>query len=224
MMKHQIRIRKSLALAVILWLGAALPGAWAINCPGCSQKDLPELLMACPGCGANLHTSESLVKARSNAALVVEILYTGDKPDKLPEYGKIFINRKYRGNIPLVEKEPREKILLESGRTGLGFDFTGVYRSEFRGLDSGLYNIHVEMVFRSLGGLYKDHRRVEFRRISLNPEEKTVIRHSFTGPGDFSKKKKPAEPKKGRPTTQFLDGIYLKKATGTLSLEIPLID
>jgi len=190
----------------------------ALDCKNCGEKDIPTLLFACPKCGGQLHSVESRVQARSTATLVIELFYTGERPDDLPEYGKLFINRKFRGNIPLVEREKKDPIRIENDKKGLGVDFTGVYRIEKRNMDIGLHEIQVEMMFKRLSGIWKSHRRVVFKNVVLKSGEKTTIRHFFSGPKNFSKKKPPekAVPNPDRPIVQG--------ASGTLALEFPIFN
>lgn len=190
---------------------------WAIDCPQCGTRDIPSLVFACPKCSNSLHTVESIVKARSTATLVIEMLFTGEHPERLPDYGKLFINKKYKGNIPLIDREARDKVQLESDRKGLGHDYTAIFRTEKRDMDTGLYKVQVEMVFTRARGLMKSHRRVDFPRVMLKSGEKTFIRHAFSGPGDFQKKG-------GKMGKSENDTPYLNYGSGTVSLELPLLE
>ncbi len=202
----------------ILIFACAISPAWGLDCPACGAKDLPSLILICPNCSKSLHSVESVVKARSTASLIIEMIYTGERPEKLPDYGKLFINKKYKGNVPIIDRERREKVVIGSDRKGLGHDYTALYRVEKRDLDTGLYKVQVEMVFKRYNGFLKSHKRVDFPRVMLKSGEKTVIRHAFSGPGDFKIKGQK------NPEKQESDAPFLNYGTGTISLELPIIN
>jgi hypothetical protein len=192
---------------------------FGFSCGNCGAEDQPELALTCGICGGDLHSTRSRLAARSTATLVIEILYTGNAPDRLPEQGKLLINRKAYGEITLVERESRDPIMLNPSRHGLGQEYTGVYRRELHNLDPGIYHIQVEMQFPRFSGFWKSVRRVEFPRVAVKADEKTFIRHSFSGPRDFAvtRKKGPAIPRRG-------DAPEVKPASGAAVLEIPVFE
>lgn len=206
-------------LLVVLW--ACIVPLLAVDCGSCGRKGLSALTMHCPDCRSLLNVPTNRVKARSSAILVVELFYTGEKPEKLPEYGKLYINRKYVGNIPQTEREARGQSLTTPGRTGLGFDYTAKYAIELRELHVGVVNVEVEMRFKRLFGVSRSHRRVLFRNVSLKADEKTRVTQYFDHAVTFSKlqpelKNKPGETR----SDSYVPEI--KTGTGTLSLETPV--
>lgn len=219
MMQRMFFRRRSLAMLLfVLSIFCPSPILFALDCGACGAKDFPDLTMVCPKCNRDLHGTRSRLQARSTAILQIEILYVGNRPERLPDYAKLFINRKYRGNINILERENREGLQLEPGRNGLGVDYTALYRHELRNLDAGLFHVQIEMLFPRLSGYLHSLRRVDFPRISLKSGEKTVIRHVFKSPDTFSKKGQKFD---GKVKDEF--GLPLILSTGTVSIEIPLL-
>ncbi|NLI78023.1 MAG: hypothetical protein GX442_16520 [Candidatus Riflebacteria bacterium] len=176
--------------------------------------------MFCPSCQASLHSPRSQRAARATAVLIVEIRYDGDQPDRLPPYGKLSINRSYRGNLPLVDKEARPAV-GPSGRRGLGVDYTAVYRGEWRNLDIGLVEVTVEMKFRRAYGWARSLKRLTFPHVALKSGEKTFLQYSFSNAREFGlpqKKKDPAAP----PPAPGGDAVRLQTGSGTVGLEVPV--
>ncbi len=209
----------TLWVAVILLLETACVSA--LDCGSCGRQGLSALTMVCPDCKALLNQPSNRVKAKKSAVLAVEIYFTGDKPEKLPEYAKLYINRKYVGNIPQTEREPRGQSPATPGRTGLGFDYTAKYAVELREQHVGMVQVEVEMRFKRLFGVSRSHRRVLFRNVNLKPDEKTVLRHYFDHATTFSKVKPvPPSPQERKTGESYVPEV--KTGTGTLSLETPL--
>lgn len=208
-------------LMLMIWAFCGTNSGWALDCGACGRKELPALAMHCPDCHGLLYQSENRVKAKKSAVLIVEIHYIGDKPDKLPEYAKLYINRKYVGNVPQVEKEARGQSLSAAGRTGLGFDYTAKYQTELRQLHVGMVDVEVEMRFKRLFGVSRSHRKVLFKNVNLKPDEKTFLRHYFDSAGKFSRLK-PEKPAEGRTKSGDSYVPELKMGTGTLTLETPV--
>ncbi len=206
-------------LGVALFLAMTLTLS-ALDCGTCGRKGLPALAMTCPQCRSLLYQPTNRVKAKKSAVLVVEIFFTGNKPEKLPEYAKLYINRKYVGNIPQTEREARGQSLATVGRTGLGFDYTAKYVTELREQHIGLVQVEVEMRFKRLFGVSRSHRRVLFRNVNLKADEKTFLRHYFDHPTTFSKVKPVPPPQDHKPGSSYVPEV--KTGTGTLSLETPL--
>lgn len=206
-------LKKHLVYSTIFFILICLQ-VQAIDCQVCGAIEQPSLAMVCAECGANLHKN-SKVKRRSNTVLVVEMLYTGNDPNGIPDYGKLFINRKYRGNVRVKERETRDPLLFDPNREDLGHEYTAAYRHEIRNLDPGLYDVRLEMQFRRVSGLWKSIRRVEYIRVGLKQGEKTVIKHYFSGARDFSKPNKKKIPKAGI-------GPDIHPATGAVVLEMPV--
>lgn len=205
---------------VAFFLSGTMPVA-ALDCGSCGRQGLSALTMFCPDCKALLNQPSNRVKAKKSAVLTVEIYYTGDHPEKLPEYAKLYINRKYAGNIPQTEREARGQSLATPGRSGLGFDYTAKYATELREQHVGMVQVEVEMRFKRLLGVSRSHRRVLFRNVNLKPDEKTVLRQYFDHPTTFSKVKPELSASDARkPGNSFVP--EMKTGTGTVSLETPL--
>lgn len=211
---NKIFLKALLAVTLYLSVGKSV---FAVDCATCGQKDLPDLAMLCPKCQTLLHTPQSRVKACSTAALVVEVIYTGDNPDKLPEYAKVFLNRKLLGNIPIIDKESRKPVKLDTGRKGLGEEFTAIYRNEFRDLFIGTVKIQIEMRFKKLYGILKNVRRVEFPFVELKQGEITTLKHTFNDPRKFQNK----DQHPNSPSNKF--PIKFECATGSIGIEVPLM-
>lgn len=184
-MNHFFFPRILFLLGIVFFVPSHL---WGMDCPNCQAKNIPELGLLCPNCGEMVNSAASKFKEKSAATLVIEIVYTGDSLRQLPEYGKFFLNRKYKGNIPLIEKEGRSPILLESGHSGIGHDFTAIYRGEWRNLNEGMVDVQLEMMFQRFSGMFKSFRRAEYSHISLKAGEKKIIRHEFNSQADFTRK------------------------------------
>lgn len=212
--------RLALLLLVAGFLLAAGTVGWARDCPECGAKGLPELSMFCPSCQASLHSPRSQRAARATAVLIVEIRYDGDQPDRLPPYGKLSINRTYRGNLPLIDKEARSAVGV-AGRRGLGADYTAVYRGEWRNLDVGLVEVTVEMKFRRAYGWARSLKRLTFPHVSLKSGEKTFLQYSFSSAREFGQPPKKKDPAAGPPAAGG-DAVRLQTGSGTVGLEVPV--
>lgn len=197
----------------------------AKDCPGCGAKEMPDLVMLCPECGANMYDYAYEKKGTDRSALIIKLFYTGDNPDKLAEYAKLYINGKYMGNIELTEKQKRNESEMGGWSNGLGSDFTAFYEKEFRNIPIGLLKVEIEMRFNRLYGLGKSFKRAVFPYVNFKGKEKTVIEHYFNSASDFcitDKKKKEQmknEPKKEIP---FVSDTKVKTATGSIKLDIGL--
>ncbi|MBF0499158.1 MAG: hypothetical protein HQM09_03455 [Candidatus Riflebacteria bacterium] len=191
----------------------------ALDCPVCGAKGISALVMYCPTCKSELHMSETTNRGKKTAALQIEIIYTGDKPDKLPETGRILFNRRPKGEISLVEREVRERYAIPGEKKhGVGIDYTALYRGEIRELAEGVVDVTVEMTFPWVFGLLKRTNRVTFPRVGFKPGETVKLHHTFSHPNLFSQRgETPARKKNILP-----DLPHLKTATGTLSIELPL--
>ncbi len=189
--------------------------ASALDCPNCPAKDLPDLAMLCPECGKDLHRVESKIKARSTASLFIEIAYLGRNQDRLPEYGKVFLNRKYRGNIEIAERKPSQHVQVQLP-SETRMEHTALYRFELRNLDEGLVRLDIEMLFPRCFGLRRSLRRLVFPRILLKTGEKTVVRHSFDSVHNFSRAAPASEAVR-------LGEWQLFTATGVAGIETPVM-
>ncbi len=186
--------------------------------------------MYCPNCRAPLHTPQIQRTGRTTAILSIDISYTGDRPDRLPEYGKVYLNGTYKGNIPISEREARQRSYDVSSGRGLGYDYTARYHTDLRELDAGLFRVEVEMKFKRLFGLARSIRRVCFPYVGLRSGEKTVLKHTFSRGSSFQKRGTasattvmPILP--GLPAIPAIsDLLQLTPGTGTLGIEMPFFE
>ncbi|HQG28514.1 MAG TPA: hypothetical protein PLY73_08135, partial [Candidatus Ozemobacteraceae bacterium] len=135
-------------VVIVIVLAGFLVGAHrvsALECGSCGAKGLSALTMFCPKCRQSLHTPQIQRSVRATAVLSIDLVYTGDRPDRLPEYGKLFINGVYKGNIPLIEREARQREIDLGYNRGLGHDYTAKYHADLRDLDVGVVRVEVEM-------------------------------------------------------------------------------
>lgn len=186
--------------------------------------------MYCPRCRASLHTTQIQRAVRASAILSIDISYTGDYPERLPEYGKIYINGIYRGNIQILEREARRNDVDMPYNRGLGYDYTAKYHADLRELDVGLFRVEIEMKFKRLYGFVNSFRRVCFPYVSLKSGEKTVLTHTFNHANSFQSR----TPASATPFLQILPGLpglpgltdlmKITPGTGTLGIEMPFFD
>lgn len=223
--------RQRAVLALILTGVLLFPGLVSgMDCGSCGAKGVSALAMYCPNCRTSLHTPQTQRALRTTAMLAIDISYTGDRPDRLPEYGKIYINGIYKGNIPISEREARQQSFDVSSSHGLGYDYTARYHADLRELDAGLFRIEVEMKFRRLFGLARSIRRVCFPYVALRSGEKTVLKHTFSRGSSFQKRGTasattviPVLP--GLPAIPEMNNLLqLTPGTGTLGIEVPFFE
>lgn len=204
----------------------ALP-LFAIDCPACGSKDLPSLVMLCPECGAGIYDYAYEKKGTDRSALIVKLYYTGDNPDKLSGYAKLFVNGKYMGNIEQTEKQRRSSEGLSGWSDGLGDRFTAYYEKEFRNIPLGQLRIEIEMRFNRLFGYGRSYKRVVFPYVMFDGKKKTVIEHSFSCATDFSvadKEKQKKLQKSSQEINSVIPEARVKTGTGTIKLDIGLFD
>ncbi len=202
---------------------------YAKDCPACGAKDMPDLIMLCPECGAGMYDYAYEKKGTDRSALIIKLYYTGDNPDKLPNYAKLYINGKYFGNIEQTEKQLRSKEEIYGWSDGLGTKFTALYEKEFRNIPIGVLKVEVEMRFNRLYGLAKSYKRAVFPYIEFKGKEKTTIEHYFESAVDFSitdkkKKEKIKEEEKKLKDLPIISDTKVKIATGTLKIDMGLFE
>lgn len=217
------------ALVLAVLLATQLPVA-ALECRACGAGGLSALAMYCPRCRAGLHTPQIQRAVRASAVLAIDISYTGDNPERLPEYGKIYINGVYKGNIPLLEREARRKDLDVSSHRGLGYDYTAKYHADLRELDVGVFRVEVEMKFKRFYGFVRSIRKVCFPYVALRSGEKTAITHTFKRGSSFQNRTIASS----TPFLQIFPGLpgipalnelmKLTPGSGTLGIEMPFFD
>ncbi|MBU1105218.1 MAG: hypothetical protein KKB51_01020 [Candidatus Riflebacteria bacterium] len=205
-----------LILAIMLLL-PALTSAEGLTCPTCKAEDLASLAMVCPECGANLHTPLLKNKQQLPARLRIRLLYTGENPDRLPAYGKLYINNVYHGNIGLIEKQVKSEEFAQIWSNGLGKDFKAYYEKVVENVPSGILKIEVEMKFDRMYGFGRSLKRVVFPYTSFKGGEDTSLDHYFSSAVTFSQHK----PIK-TPPLPIISEAKLQGASGTVAINIPL--
>ena len=201
--------------------------ASAMDCPACGAKDMPGLVMLCPECGANMYDYAYEKKGTDRSALIIRLYYTGNNPNKLAEYAKLYINGNYIGNIELTEKQTRKENEMVGWSNGLGSNFTALYEKEFRDIPVGQLRVEIEMKFNRMYGFGRSYKRVVFPYVKFDGKEKTTIEHYFESAVDFSvtdKKKKEKIKEESKKEIPVISDTKLKTATGTIKLDIGLFD
>ncbi len=208
--------RQTLLLALLL-LHLGLIYAQAADCHACKATDLPGLVMNCPECGSKMHDPTQNYLNQTRSSLKIRLLYSGENPDKLPAYGKLFINGKYRGNIDMIEKQEKNSEALQVWTNGLGREFSCYYEKIFSDLPSGILKIEVEMKFDRMFGFGRSYKRVVFPYVSFKSGEQTSVEHYFFSAATFSQFN-PTPPK----PIPVISEAKLQGASGTVAINIPL--
>lgn len=200
---------------------------YAVDCPACGAKDLPGLRMTCPECNANIYDYAYEKKGTDRSALIVKLYYTGNNPNKLSEYAKLFVNGKYMGNIYQTEKQVRDQEGISGWGDGLGNTFTALYEHEFRDIPVGQLRVEIEMRFTRLYGYGRSYKRAVFPYVQFTGKEKTILTHYFESANDFSvtDKKKKQELKKQAEEIKNLpivNDTKVRTGSGTAKLDIGL--
>jgi len=206
------------AMSAILVLWVFQGTGFSRDCGNCGSLGFPELVMVCPKCGMNLLAPQSRLVASATGVLVAEVMFSGDNPSRLPEFGKVYINDVYRGNLSLSAKEPRDAI-SGSRREGLGVEFTAIYKGEWRNLDIGQVRIRIDFKFKRAYGFARSFKSMTFPYVMMKSGEKTVLRYTFASARQFGRTGKDAEsrqlPGKGGP--------HLIIGTGTIGIDLPAV-
>lgn len=206
-----------LTLLISLMLLVFQIAASAIDCPVCQQKDLPGLAMVCPDCNANLHDESLRMQSQDHSSLRIRLLYTGDNPDRLPPYGKLYINGEYSGNIDMSEKEERSAEFAANWNDGLGKEYTALYEKVLDKVAPGVLKVEVEMKFDRLYGYGRSFKRVVFPYVGFKGGEKTTVDHYFNSATTFHQYK----PGKRQPIPVISD-TKIQGASGTVAVNIGL--
>ena len=158
--------------------------------------------------------------------MIIRLYYTGNNPNKLADYAKLYINGKYKGNIELTEKQSRKED-VNGWNNGLGDTFTALYEKEFREIPIGQLKVEVEMKFNRMYGLARSYKRAVFPYVNFTGKEKTIIEHYFESAVDFSvtdKKKKEKIKEESKKEIPIVSDTKIKTGTGTVKLDIGLFD
>ena len=226
MLKH-LFYKKTVFFAVIFFALAFAFEVKAKDCPACGAENMPDLVMLCPECGVNMHDYAYENKGTDRSALIIRLYYTGNNPNKLADYAKLYINGNYKGNIDLVEKQSRKDTELTGWNNGLGSTFTALYEKEFRNIPVGQLKVEVEMKFNRMYGLGRSFKRAVFPYVNFSGKEKTFIEHYFESAVDFSvtdKKKKQQIKEESKKEIPVVSDTKLKTGSGTVKLDIGLFD
>lgn len=220
---------KKIFLIILLFLIFIQLKSLAKDCPACGAKDMPDLVMLCQECGANIYDYAYEKKGTDRSALIIKLYYTGNNPEKLADYGKLYINGKYIGNIEITEKQARSPEVIYGWNNGLGTKYTALYEKEFRNIQPGVLRVEVEMRFSRMYGLARSNKRVVFPYIQFKDKEKTIIEHYFESAVDFSvtdkkKKQEIKELENLKKDLPVVSDTKVKIATGTVKLDIGLFD
>lgn len=205
----------SLLLIAILLPALLVAG----ECPHCHAAEVSMLQMNCPECGANMHDPALKYNALQKSELKVKLFYTGPNPERMPPYGKLYINGVYRGNIDMIEKEVISKEFTHTWSDGLGSSYSAYYEKNLNDIPSGVLKIEVEMRFDRFYGLGRSFKRVVFPYVSFKPGEETIVSHQFKSAATFHQYK----PEPSRPLPLVSD-MKLQGASGTVALNVPLFD
>ena len=212
---------------LILFYLFSINSLFAMDCPGCGAKGMPDLVMLCPECGTNMYDYSYEKKGTDRSALIIKLYYTGNNPNKLAEYAKLYINGKYFGNIDITEKQMRKEEGMSGWSNGLGSKFTALYEKEFRDIPVGQLRVEVEMRFNRMYGFGRSYKRVVFPYVQFNGKEKTTIEHYFESATDFcvtDKKKKEKLKEEAKKEIPIVSDTKLKTGSGTIKLDVGLFD
>jgi hypothetical protein len=212
------KLQATILILVFLIFGiqAELPAA---DCPFCHTENISALSMNCPECGGTLHDPALNYHAKEKATLEVNLYYTGENPERLPPYGKLFINGKYVGNIAMIEKEVISKDFSQVWADGLGKTYSAYYQKRLKNIPEGILKIEVEMKFDRFYGLARSYKRVVFPYVSFEAGENTTVKHYFNSATSFHRYK-PAV-KKPLP---LISDMKIQGASGTVALNVPLFE
>ncbi len=210
-------MKKSIYTILILLLLPAITFAEGQACPTCGAKELPSLAMVCPECDANLHSYAMKVKQKPCARLRIRLLYTGGNPDRMPHYGKLYINGRYCGNIDMIEKQKTDDDFSQIWANGLGKDFTAYYEKICENIPAGTLKVEVEMKFSRFYGLGASRKRVVFPYTTFSAGQNTSLDHYFSSASTFSQHK----PLK-KQQIPIVSEAKLQGADGNVALNVPL--
>ncbi|OGK08848.1 MAG: hypothetical protein A2W80_06335 [Candidatus Riflebacteria bacterium GWC2_50_8] len=212
-------MKKIRYILLMILLFPALVLAEGQVCPACGAEELASLAMVCPECGVNLHSPLLKAQQKPRARLRIRLLYTGGNPDKMPNYGKLYINGTYLGNIDMIEKQSKIDDYAQIWSNGLGKDFTAYYEKVVDSVPAGVLKVEVEMKFSRFYGLGSSLKRVVFPYTSFSSGENTSLDHYFSSPSTFNQHK----PVKA-PPIPIVSEAKLQGASGTVAHNVPLFE
>jgi len=215
-MQRQMKKTIPILLALLL-LFPVIALAEGQTCPVCGARDLASLAMVCPECDANLHNPVLKNVQKPRAQLRIRLLYTGGSPDRMPPYGKLYINGRYCGNINLIEKQKADNEFTQVWANGLGKDFTAYYEKIVDNIPAGTLKVEVEMKFSRFYGFGSSLKRVVFPYTTFSAGENTSLDHYFSSAATFNQHK----PVKKQPVP-IVSEAKLQGADGNVALNVPL--
>lgn len=204
-------------ILVLLLLFPVMTRAEGQTCPICGARDLATLAMVCPECDTSLHSYQLKTQQKPRARLRVRLLYTGGNPDRMPHYGKLYINGRYCGNIDMIEKQKVSDEFSQVWSNGLGKDFTAYYEKIVENVPAGTLKIEVEMKFSRFYGFGSSLKKVTFPYTTFKGGEDTSLDHYFSSASTFSQHK----PVKRQPIP-IVSEAKLQGADGNVALNVPL--
>lgn len=213
-MRHQIK-RILVIFAMLMALSQVI--VLAADCNKCGGTDISSLAMLCPDCGAEMHSRENLKKLTGKSRLHLRVHYKGDRPNRLPPYGKVYINGEYKGNINLIESEAVPEQFTQNWGDGLGDDYSAYYEKFITDIQPGILKVEVEMRFNRFYGLARSFKRVTFPYVSFKRDEDTALIHEFSSAATFSD----FEPSEPAPIP-VVSEMKLQGASGTVALNVGL--
>lgn len=211
-----MKIRQTTLLLLLMLFASVIPCIGA-ECPSCGATDVSALAMLCPECSTNMHDPIYRNPRETRSILKIRLLYTGTRPEKLPGYGKLYINGRYKGNIELIEKQTPENQGNLVWENGLGKDFSAYYEKVVDNLPAGVLKVEVEMKFDRMFGFGRSYKRVVFPYVAFKEGERTIVEHYFNSASTFHKYK-PGTPKK----IPLVSDAKIQGASGTVALNVPL--
>lgn len=213
---------KAFTLLFILVITSCCLAQESRFCQKCGAEAYSQLAMSCENCNTSLADENKTQKNIEFASLHVKLMYTGDKPEDLYPYAKVYVNGKYQGNIEISDMQQRKSEIKQEWNTGLGSLYTCIYEKHFEKVSQGVKRIEFELRFKRLGGLLKSTKRAVFPYVSFKAGERTVLEHYFNSAVSFTQHKKPEELGIKKPLLPNFPEAELKTATGTAEISVGL--
>jgi hypothetical protein len=135
----------------------------------------------------------------------------------MPNYGKLYINGRYCGNVDMIEKQKTNDEYAQVWANGLGKDFTAYYEKVVESVPAGMLKVEVEMKFSRFYGLGSSLKRVEFPYTTFKGGEDTSLDHYFSSASTFCQHK----PVKKEPIP-VISEAKLQGADGKVAVNVPL--
>lgn len=214
--KTSLNIKVSI-LVVNLLIFTTFLFAGSDVCNSCGFSISSQLSMYCGNCNELLHSTsqKSSYSERSNLQIIV--YYTGQRLNRIPESGKVFINGRLKGEIDLQQTNVESNKFNPPLKDIDGQEVNAWYKTEIVDVQSGIKKVEVEMKFNRFYGLARSFKRVSFPYVLLKPGQTSKIEHRFNQPATFSEH----EPQKPEKLPVF-DDVTIRVSSGTLRIEAPV--